>query len=250
MKNRSFFVISLLIFLVIYSAYVFFINFKIEGYSDVIVATTFFFTLFSGFFITRQNDRYTAIADEISNTDGLFSLFYRISSAAPKVQKKVREALQNHYKKILDSGDWAYHISHPSDTITQIFNAYKDANSKDKDMLGQFSDGFGGAFASIQVSRKRMVMLHHEKLLPLHWTIIIILGALMVASFNFIPTDSIIINISKIVFGVIALLVVLLLKQLDDLSVFGKDFNRQTANDILRIIHEKDAAEIKKLRKK
>lgn len=127
MKNKYFFILSLLIFLICYSAYVFIFSFNIDNYSDIIVATTFFFTLFSGFFITRQNDRYSKIADEISNTDGLFSLLYRVSGAVPKVQERVRKALRDHYQKILDSGDWAYHILNPSTTITQIFNAYNSA---------------------------------------------------------------------------------------------------------------------------
>jgi len=246
--KRSFFVISLLIFLVVYSAYVFLFNFNVDNYSDIIVATTFFFTLFSGFFITRQNDRYAAIADEISSTDGLFSLLYRISSAVPSVQKKVREALRDHYQKILDSNNWAYHVLNPSNTITRVFNAYCEAEGDDADKLDRFGDGFGGAFASLQVSRKKMVMLHDERLLPLQWALVWILALLVIISFNFIPNHTPIINILKVVFGLAVLFVVLLLKQLDGLSIFGKDFNKRTANDILRIIDEKDAAELKKVK--
>jgi hypothetical protein len=245
MKN-SFFVISVAAFLIVYSAYVFIFNFNIDSYSDIIVATTFFFTLFSGFFITRQNDRYSSIADEISNTDGLFSLLYRISSVAPSVQKKVREALKDHYQKMLDSNNWAYHILNPSNTITKIFNAYAEADGDDADKLGKFSDGYGGAFASIQVSRKRMVMLYVERLLPLHWILVCILGTLVVLSFNFIPNHTLFVNVLKVFFGLAVLFVLLLLKQLDELSIFGKDFNRRTANDILRIIDEKDAEELKR----
>lgn len=245
MKNKYFVPIAIVIFLIAYSAYVFFSKFDVNDYSDIIVAITFFFTLFLGFFITRQNDRYTSVADEISNTDGLFSLFYRVAGAVPSVQDKVRVALRDHYQKIVESGDWAYHITHPSSTITKVFNAYNEAEGDDADKLGQFGDGFGGAFASIQVSRKRMVMLYDERLLPLHWAIVIILGVLMVVSFNFIPNHTFAINILKIVFGVAVLLVILLLKQLNDLSIFGKDFSKRTANDILRILDEKDVAELK-----
>lgn len=246
MKNKYFLVISIFIFLAGYSAYVFFINLNIDNYSDIVVAATFFFTLFSGFFITRQNDRYTAIANEISNTDGLFSLLYRVAGAVPSAQDKVREALRDHYQKILDSNNWAYHILNPSTTITRIFNAYNSATGDDADNLGKFGNAFGDAFVNIQVSRKRMITLYDEKLLPLHWAIIFILGALMVISLNFIPNHTFVINVLKIIFGVAVLLVVLLLKQLNELSIFGRDFNKQTADDILRIIDEKDATEIKK----
>ncbi len=245
MKNNSFLVIALILFLIVYSLYVFYFNLNIDSYSDIIVAVTFFFTLFAGYFITRQNDRYTSIAEEISNTDGTFSLLYRISGAVPSVQKKVRETLQKHYQKILDNNNWAYHILNPSTTITYIFNAYNGAKGSDAEKIGQFGDAFGGGFLQIQISRKKMIMLYNEKLLKLHWALIYILAGLMVVSFNFIPNHSFIVDVLKIFFGVAVLFVIILLKQLDDLSIFGKNFNKETADDMLRIIEEKDIKEIK-----
>jgi len=245
MKSKSFFVLSLLIFLIVYSLYVFKFTFNIQDYSDIIVATTFFFTLFSGYFITRQNDRYTSISEEISNTDGTFSLLYRISGAVPTVQSKVREALKNHYEKIL-ANDWAYHLLHPSTTITDVFNAYNSATGDDAERLGQFGDAFGGGFLQLQISRKKMILLYHEKLLPLQWALVYLLAILMVVSFNFIPGHTLMVNALKVFFGLAVLFVILLLRQLDNLSIFGKDFNEQTANDMLRILEEKDVKELGK----
>ena len=245
MKYNYFLIVLLVIFIILYSVYVFCFNFNINDYSDIIVATTFFFTLFSGYFITRQNDRYTSIAEEISNTDGTFSLLYRISGSVASVQKKVREALRIHYQKMLDSNNWAYHITNPSTTITDIFDAYNGAKGKDAEKIGQFGDAFGGGFLQIQISRKKMIMLYRQKLLAMQWALIYILAALMVVSFNFIPSHIIIVNILKIIFGAAVMFVILLLKQLDDLSIFGEDFNKETAMDMLRIINEKDKAEVK-----
>ncbi|MGA2418105.1 MAG: hypothetical protein ABSF55_02615 [Candidatus Staskawiczbacteria bacterium] len=248
MKINKFLVVSLIIFLVVYSLYVFYFNLNIEDYSDIIVAVVFFFTLFSGFFITRQNDRYTSIAEEISNTDGDFSLLYRIAGVVPWAQDKIREVLRHHYTKILETNNWAYHILNPSTTITKVFDAYREVNDKnddDAEKLSHFSDASGQALADVQVSRKKMIMLYQQKLLPLQWALVYILGALMVISFNFIPNHTLIVDLLKIFFGVAVLFVILLLKQLDDLSIFGKDFNKQTANDMLRIIDEKDLKETK-----
>jgi hypothetical protein len=247
-KNKFFFIISLLIFLVGYSTYVFLFNFKVDDYSDIIIASTFFFTLFLGFFITRQNDRYTGIVDEISNTDGLFSLLYRVAGVVPSVQKKVRVALRDHYQKILDSNNWAYHILNPSTTITGLFNAFAIETSKeDKEKLEITFEAIFKTITELQISRKRMVMLYDEELLPLQWAIVLILGVLVVISFNFIPNHTLGINILKVIFGIAVVFVILLLKQLDELSIFGKDFNKRTADDILRIIDEKDAVELKKI---
>lgn len=247
MKKNYFFVVALVVFLIVYSAYIFFFAPNVQNYSDIIVAVTFFFTLFSGFFITRQNDRYTSVAEEISNTDGCFSLLYRISGVVPSAQAKVREALKDHYEKILHSNNWAYHILNPSATITRVFNAYREVNDKnddDAEKLSHFSDAHGEAFADVQVSRKKMIMLYNQKLVWLHWALIYILAALMVVSFNFIPSHSLIVNVMKVAFGLAVFFVIFLLKQLDDLSIFGKDFNRKTANDMLRIIEEKDIKEL------
>ena len=249
MKVNKFLIVSLVIFLVVYSWYVFYFNLDIEDYSDIIVAVTFFFTLFSGFFITRQNDRYTSIAEEISNTDGDFSLLYRIAGVVPAAQDKIREALRKHYQKILETNNWAYHILNPSTTITKVFDAYREVNDKNDDnaeKLSHFSDASGGAFDDVQQSRKKMIMLYQQKLLPLQWAIVYILAILMVVSFNFIPNHTLIVNILKIFFGIAVLFVIILLKQLDDLTIFGKNFNKQTANDMLRIIEEKDLKETEK----
>ncbi len=246
MKKYLFLII---IFLIAYSLYVTQVQLHVDNYSDVVVAVTFFFTLFSGFFITRQNDRYTAVADEISNNDGLFSLLYRVSGVVPRVQDKVREALRDHYQKIMDSNNWAYHVLNPSNTITRIFKAYSEVNDEEREKLSQFGDAYGSAFADIQVSRKKSLMLFHQNLLPLQWSIIIILAIMMIVAFNFIPTYSLLIDALKIFFGLSVLLVVLLLKQLDNLTLFGKDFNKKTANDIFRILDEKDMSELGKLRK-
>lgn len=245
MKKYLFFFI-ILGFLALYSLYIFKVNIKVEYYSDIVITVVFFFTIFSGFFITRQNDRYTAIAEEISHSDGLFSLLYRVSGVVPRVQNKVREALREHYKKIVDSNNWAYHILNPSTTITRIFKAYSEVNDEEREKLDQFSNAWAGAFADLQVSRKKMIILYNEKLLPLQWALINILAILLIVSFNFIPTHSCFINILKIIFGLAVLFVVLLLKQLNDLSLFGKDFNKHTAEDIFRIINEKDIAEIQR----
>jgi hypothetical protein len=176
-------------------------------------------------------------------------LLYRIAGVVPWAQDQIREALRDHYKKILESNNWAYHLLNPSTTITKVFNAYRDVNDKnddDADKLSHFSDASGGAFDDVQQSRKKMIMLYQQRLLPLQWAIIYILGLLMVVSFNFIPNHTVIVDIMKIFFGVAVLFVILLLKQLDDLTIFGKDFNRRTANDMLRIIEEKDLEETSK----
>src|SRR5665213_2492551 len=100
--------LAIVAFVVAYAFFVVKVHITVDDYSDVVVATTFFFTLFSGFFITRQNDRYSDIVDMISERDGLFSSLYRIFGLVPRVQNEMREIIREHYNKIMKSNDWAY----------------------------------------------------------------------------------------------------------------------------------------------
>ncbi len=238
--------IIILIFTLVYSFFVIQAHLAVDNYSDIIVATVFFFTLFSGFFITRQNDRYSEVAEQISTTDGYFSYLYRISGLIPRVQKEIREIIREHYQKIVESNNWAYHVVNPSTTLTRVAHALASITEKENENVA-VAAAWPFTFeviADLQLTRKKTMMLAHEKLLTFQWALIYILGLLLIVSFNFIPTHGTFINLLKIVFGISVLLVILLLKQLDDLSLFGKGFNKKTAEDIFRIIDERDAAEV------
>lgn len=244
--GKSFFVIAGLAAL--YTLFVIGINFTVPEYSDIVVATTFFFTIFSGFFITRQNERYSTILEEISNSDGLFSYLYRISGLLPRIQKEVREIIRDHYTKIVETGNWAYHILNPSVTLTKLTRAFGSVSEEEisKPGIEPAYESIWGTISELQIIRKKIIALHNIRLLFSQWLLVCVLGGLVVVSFDFIPSNSVLINILKITFGVSVFIVINILRQLDNLTIFGKDFSKKSAQDIFRIIDEKDIEEINK----
>ena len=104
---RIFHIVLILGFIALYSAFIFFVDINIEFdiASELMVASVFFFALFSGFFIARQNDRYTRIIDIIAERDGLFSYLYRVFGVVPRMQSEMREIIKTHYTKILERKD-------------------------------------------------------------------------------------------------------------------------------------------------
>jgi len=119
----------IIVFVIVYSFFVLFIDINTDLASEIVVASVFFFALFSGFFITRQNERYTRVTQEIADSDGAFSYLYRISGLVPRIQKIVREIIRDHYQKIAETNNWAYHILHPSMTLTRLTQAFGSLNS-------------------------------------------------------------------------------------------------------------------------
>jgi len=243
MKKYTFLII---VFIILYSLFITQVKFTIKEYSEIIVASVFFFAFFAGFFIARQSNRYSRISEIISTTDGAFSFLYRISGLIPRIQDEVREVIKEHYRKIEESNNWAYHILNPSVTITMLtrtFGKVSEREASSPQVSAAFTN-IWGALQQLQDLRKKTIVLYYQRLLPFQWILIYLLGGLLIFSLNFIPNTSILVDFLKIVFGVAVFLAIILLKQLDELAIFGKDFSKKTAHDIFRILEEKDIEEI------
>ncbi len=239
--------LATVVFVILYSVFVFKVTYTISNYSDIIVGTTFFFTLFIGFFITRQNDRYSAINDQLTSTDGYFSYLYRITGLVPRIQAQVREIIRAHYQKIVDSKNLAYHVMNPSNTLTATTEALASITDAENDSAPAVGAAWGFLFeviSDLQLLRKKTLNLYQEKLVAFQWAIVYILGVLLIISFNFVPSVSLLVSILKIFFGTSVFLSVILLRQLDNLTLFGETAGMTSVSDIFRIIDEKDASEL------
>ena len=214
--------------------------------SQLIVASVFFFALFSGFFITRQNDRYNRVIDIIAERDGLYSTLYRVFGLISRIQSEMREIIKVHYTRILDNNDWAYNEFHPSTTITRLTKAMGSVTDEEAALVknNNLFDGIWGAVQALQANRKKIIAACGQRLLLFQWILIYVFAGLTIISFHFLQTDLFWVNILKIVFGTSVFLVVILIKQLDDLSIFGKDFSYNIAHDVLRVLDEADIKEL------
>jgi hypothetical protein len=238
--------LAVAIFIVAYSIFVLKVQLAVTDYSDIIVATTFFFTLFIGFFIQRQNDRYSDITDIIAERDGLYSFLYRVYGLVPRVQDNMREIIRTHYQRILDSDDWAYNEFHASNTISRIVSEMGGLTDEETKSIDGHSyyDGIWDAIKELQQNRKKIIASYHERLAGFQWAIIYVLGLLLAVSFDFVPANSLLVQVLKILFGTAVFISIVLLKELDDLTLFGEHAGKESADDIFRIIGEKDAAEL------
>ena len=246
---RTLHILFIIGFVALYSVFIFFVDISIEldVASELMIASVFFFALFSGFFITRQNDRYTRIIGIIAERDGLFSYLYRVFGLVPRMQSEMREIIKAHYTKILESDNWAYNEFNPSTTITRLTQTMGSITKEEAAQIEGHSpyDGIWDAILQLQQLRKKIIGAYNERLLIFQWVLIYVFAGLVILSFHFLQTDSIMLNVLKVIFGTAIFLVIILVKQLNDLSIFGKDFSRHIARDVLRILDEADAKEIK-----
>ena len=248
LKNFDYKAWLVIIFVIAYALYVLLVDVTIEAYAELIAATVFFFALFAGFFIARQNERFNDIDETISKESALCCYLYRTSGLIPEIQDKVRDVVMNHYQKIKKSGNWAHHTENPSTTITDLTDVFAELDKAEylekaeKPAMANAIEIIWDAIRDLQLTRKRIVVLKKQKMLPFQWWLVYLLGFLLIVAFNFIPNPEaeLYIDALKVLFGTTAFMVVILLKQLNDLTLFGRKYTEQGADDVFWVIEEKD----------
>ena len=205
-----------------------------------ITITTFFFSIFTSFFITRQGNRYTKLREIISTYDGKMSGVYRVAgNLSTEIQQKIGTIILDHYKKILETKSWDYHFTHKSTTISSI-HAVLEAeigSNKQESLRNQAIGRILANLGDCQVLRKNMVMLFQEKIPLFQWMLIIIFVLILLATISIIPSQGFLLGSGlKAAFATAILSVVFILKNLDDLHLFEDFIGQNSATDVLNTI--------------
>ena len=216
------------------------INIDVSLSSIFLTMATFLFAILTGFFISRQSNRYNAIREVIAEFDGNVSALYRgFEVFGETAKREAGEIIKSHYEQILSNKRWDWHFTRKSSTIVSLGN-----------LLGKLTDGqelqsfrhvtvnnMVASTDALQVARKRMVSLHVERVPQFQWVLITFLGSVLVISVSLIPSASIVIDSAlKGAFSTIVVFVMLLLYRLDNLTLFEGTLGEKSARDMLGII--------------
>ena len=205
-----------------------------------ITITTFFFSIFTGFFITRQGARYTKIREIISSFDGKMSSVYRASgNLSESIQQKIGIIIKDHYQKILDSRAWDYHFVNKSTTIKDIHAVLETeigdnkAESLRNQAIGRVLTGLGDC----QVLRKNMVMIYQERIPSFQWFLIFVFMLILLAAISILPSAGILMpSLLKAAFVVAIMSVIVILHNLDNLHLFEAFIGENSAKDVINLI--------------
>lgn len=217
----------------------------IQGIFDktFITISTFVFTICTGFFISRQGNRYSEIRKSVSNIDGNFSSIYRSSGHfGDDTQEKVGQIIKIYYKNILESKIWNYNLNHKTTTLTELHKILESVGS------GSITPIANGALArimlclgNIQIERKNLVATCEERIPLFQWITTYFLSfTLLFTLLIAIPSNHLLIeSFLKSVFSTSVIIIILLLKQLDRLELFEGIIGEHSAQDVIDIIDNK-----------
>ncbi len=221
-----------------------FYNFKLLSEIDKIFVTlsTFLFSVFIGFFISKQSGRYSEIRKLISDFDGTLSSIYRgMENFGEVYHAKTGAIIRRHYEMVKAAG-WDYHFVSKTSTITDLQRLTATAVSENG------SDGIKGVVLTrnmlgiqeLQKIRKNMISLREERIPVFQWLLIVMIAVILITTVSTITSEGfVLISLVKSAFVSSVLVALILLKQLDSLELFSGKIGQYSAEDVINIIDDK-----------
>lgn len=154
-------------------------------------------------------------------------------------QNKAGEIIKKHYRAILRTGEWDYHLFRKSSTITDLGALLKKTtgNRKLSSLQHEAAGHIIAGLDSLQVARKKKVSLHVERMPTREWVLIIFLTVLLLFSLLFLPSYANNLDIAiKAIFGTLIIQIVILLYGMDTLRLSEATLGESSARDIVEII--------------
>ena len=233
--------VTLLVLFIGLAVLYYFVSFGGQNTDKIFITiTTFFFSIFTGFFITRQGARYTKIRETIGSFDGKLSSVYRAAqNVSPEVQEKTGEIIKAHYDVLIEKKSWDYHFLNKSTTISSIHNLLEEkiGSVKQESLRNQALGRMLGGLADCQTLRKNMVMLYQERIPGFQWFLIHFFVLILLLAISVIPSSGFVLGaILKAAFVVSIVSVVVILRNLDNLHLFEGFIGENSARDVVGII--------------
>lgn len=238
---KNYFTLSLIIIVLPVMSFIYFTTTVASPVDSVFLSiSTFLYSIFTGFFISRQAARFNKVRETVTKFDGLMTNMYRTSShISPELQTKIAEVLKNHYEKIFESGHWYYHFENKSVTLSSIHRLLDEYVVEEKvtklsnQALGSMVKDLGSA----QDVRKQMLALNRERVPLEQWVLIVFFVTMLIGTVSTLESiDHLLTSVLKSAFVISVLSVIYILYRLDTLKYTEKIMGEESATDVMEII--------------
>jgi hypothetical protein len=202
--------------------------------------STFLYSIFTGFFISRQASRFNKVRETVTRFDGLLSNIYRTSGhISAELQQEIGDVIKAHYEKIFATKQWNYHFEHKSVTISAIHELLEEHIDEKKvtklsnQSIGAIVKGLGAA----QDIRKSMLALNRERVPFDQWVLIVFFVAMLVGTVSTMESVGVLLpSVLKAAFVISVLSVMYILYRLNNLAFTEDLMGAESAQDVIDII--------------
>lgn len=208
----------------------------LQGAELILTVGTFLFAILSGFYLSRMNGRYDTIRELITQEDAAFLAFYKTSQIyGEKFTSKIRHLLDQYYiiSYDLNLSNQAYKQTAPFylrmwDEVTKVKVSGAKSEAAYQNLLTQLTD--------LESVRNRISTISEERLGFGQWSMLILLAGLVLASIFFIDIDLAFFRAIFIILSTVMVLILLLLRDLQNFMLGGKFFAEESGQEVLECI--------------
>ena len=204
-----------------------------ENIQIILTMSTFLFAILAGFFISSFNSRFKAIKDYIAEEDAYWISLYRTSILlGKKFQGKIKKIIDNYYITVYDFQLGEYY-KYNSKYLGEIHQELSKFKSKPE---GKFIGLMVMECYNIEKNRNKSSVLTSEKVTKGQWSILFILTEIIILSIFSLRTPLLYSQITTIMFSTALILVILILRDLQNGRVRGTSILTETGQEIFESI--------------
>jgi len=202
--------------------------------------STFLYSIFTGFFISRQASRFNKVRETVTKFDGLMSNLYRTSGhVSSKLQEDIGQVINGHYDKIFKTKRWDYHFENKSTTLSSIHKLL-DEHVKDDEVTKLSNQSIGAmvkGLGTAQDVRKSMLALNRERVPFEQWILIMFFAAMLIGTVSTMASVGMWWPaVLKAAFVVSVVSVLYILYRLNNLAFTEDLMGSESAQDVLDIV--------------
>lgn len=206
----------------------------IEGSSSeieiLLTVSTFLFAILAGFFISRLNSRYNEIREITANEDAYWLVLAKtVPLYGKKLTKKIYNLIDLYYIHCFDV-QIATNYKSTAKYFLEIFDELKKYKKHKNDSV------FGQIFAflgSIEESRNKASILSLERISVGQWGVLISLASIITYCIFCLRTDELHSKIITVMLTTILVLVILIIRDLQNLMFGGETLAVESGQEVL-----------------
>lgn len=209
----------------------------VQGLELILTISTFLFAIIAGFFISRLNARFDAIRSIIGEGDGEMLVMYKLAQQmSASFAKKVAKLLNDFYIAAYDFELARYDQIYKA--TARYYFQFWEALKKLKP--GEKKDPYYTKFVEnlMASERRRNVTsaLASERLSFGQWSVLVILSAIIIFCIYYLKTDDFSSNFLAILLSTVLILVLLLVRDLQNLIIGKQELLEESGQEIFEFI--------------
>lgn len=203
----------------------------------ILTIATFLFAILSGFFISRLGSRYDQIRSQVAQENAnLLSLYKTSQSYGDDFAKKIGNHIDQYYICAYDYTLSSYNYKETGINYLKIWDEVTKIKKYRNESAYQ---SLLSCLYAIEINRNSASTISQEKLNAGHWTILFMLSAIILFSIFCIRTDDIYYQIITVLFSTVLVLVLLIIRDLQNLMLGDQSLLEESGQEVLEFIGKK-----------